>query len=104
MFNGGINDQHRKLMTAMSTVVDQCHSLRQFVPTLRELGRKYDRCGATDRDYDTVVATLIWTLEQELAADFPLETREAWTTCCGILATEMKCAVNEQKIPLLPPC
>lgn len=104
MFKRDINDPHRKLMTVMSIVVDQCHDLRQFVPSLRELGRRYDRCGATDRDYDTVAAALIWTLEKELAADFTPETREAWMTCYGVLANEMRCAAHEQKIPLLPPC
>jgi hemoglobin-like flavoprotein len=51
-----------------------------------------------------VAVALISTLEQELGADFTAETREAWTTCYGILANEMQSAANEQKIPLLPPC
>ena len=58
----------------------------------------------TDRDYDSVAAALIWTLERELGADFTAEIREAWTTCYCIVANEMKSAAAEQKVRLLPPC
>jgi hemoglobin-like flavoprotein len=102
--SGDMKAQGRELMTMMNTVVQQCHCLRQLVPALREPGRRYDSYGATDRDYDTVAAALIWTLEQELGADFTPEAREAWTTCYGILADEMKSAANERRVPLLPPC
>jgi hemoglobin-like flavoprotein len=104
LFNGDMNEQSRKLMTVMSAVIDQSHCLKRLVPVLRDLGRRYDSCRATDRDYDTVAAASIWTLEKVLGADFTVETREAWTTCYGILASEMKNAASEQKIPLLPPC
>jgi len=104
LFKGDMNEQGRKLMTMISTVVDHSHCLGRLVPALRELGRRLDSYGATDRDYDTVAAALIWTLEQELGADFTAETREGWTVCYGILADEMKSAANERKMPLLPPC
>jgi hemoglobin-like flavoprotein len=104
LFKGGMNEPGRKLMVAMRRVVDHLHCLGRLVPALRELGRRCDSYGVTDRDYDTVAAALIWTLEQELGADFTDETREAWTICYGILADEMKSAANERKMPLLPPC
>lgn len=103
LFGADVNKRDRKL-TVVNTVVDQCHCLRQLVPTLRELGRRYDSYGVTDRDYDTVAAALIWTLEQKLGADFTAETREAWTTCYGIVTDEMKSAANEKNVPPLPPC
>jgi len=104
LFKGDVNGRDRKLMTMISTVVDHSHCLGRLVPALRELERRLDSYGATDRDYDTVAAALISTLEQELGADFTAETREAWMICYGILADEMKSAANERKMPLLPPC
>lgn len=104
LFSGDINERGRKLMAAIRGVVDHAHCLGRLVPALRELGRRYDSYGATDRDYDTVAAALIWTLEQELGANFTAETRDAWTACYGILADEMKSAAHESKMPLLPPC
>ena len=104
LFKGDINEQGRKLMVALRTVVDHSHCLGRLVPALREQGRRYDSVGATDRDYDTVAAALIWTLEQELGADFTADTREAWTACYSILTDEMKAAAHEAKMPVLPPC
>lgn len=104
LFKGEMNAHGRKLIGALRTVVDHSHCLGRLVPALRELGRRYDNVGATDRDYDTVAAALIWTLEQELGADFTAETRDAWTACYGVLADEMKAAAHEAKMPVLPPC
>jgi hemoglobin-like flavoprotein len=104
LFKSDMSEQGHRLMTMMNTVVDHSHCLQRLVPALRELGRRYDSYGATDRDYNTVAAALIWTLEPELGADFTPETRGAWTACYGILADEMKAAAHEREIPLLPPC
>ena len=104
LFRADMDEQGRKLMAMLRTVVEHSHCLGRLVPALRELGRRYDSLGVTDRDYDTVPTALIWTLEQELGTDFTAETREAWTICYGILANEMKAAANERKLPLLPPC
>jgi hemoglobin-like flavoprotein len=101
---GDMSEQGRKLMAMMRTVVGDSHCLGRLVPAFKELGRRYGSYGVTDCDYDMVAAALIWTLEQELGADFTAETREAWTICYGILANEMKTAANERKLPLLPPC
>ena len=68
VFKEDMDKQSRKLMVVLRAVVDHSHCLGRLVPALRELGRRYDRVGATDRDYDTVAAALIWTLEQELGA------------------------------------
>jgi hemoglobin-like flavoprotein len=102
LFKRGMNGH--KLMAIMGAIVDHSHCLERLVPALRDLGRRYDSYGATDRDYDTVAATLVWTLEQELGRDFTAETREAWTACYCILAHEMKAAASERSMPLMPPC
>src|SRR5688500_14827747 len=51
LFNS--ENERTKLMTAISTVVDQSHHLKQLAPTLRELGRRYDDWGMTDRNYNS---------------------------------------------------
>lgn len=104
LFNGDMNEQGRELMAMIRRVVDHLHCLGRLVPALRGLGRRYDSYGVTGRDYDTVAAALIWSLEQELGADFTAETRQAWTICYGILADEMKSAAKERRMPVLPPC
>jgi len=91
-------------MAIMGTIVEHSHCMERLEPALRDLGRRYDSYGVTDREYDTVAAALVWTLEQELGSDFTAETREAWTACCHIVADGMKAAANERNLPLLPPC
>src|SRR5262245_12526929 len=63
LFDG--EDERTRLMSAISAVMEQCHHLKQFVPSLRAMGRRYDDQGMTDRDYDSAAAALIWTLERE---------------------------------------
>ena len=73
--------KQQSLMAVMGTVVDNSRCLRGLFPALRDLGRRQDGYGVVDRDYDTVAAALIWTLEQGLGADFTAETRKAWMVC-----------------------
>jgi hemoglobin-like flavoprotein len=96
--------KEQSLMAVMGTVVDNSRCLSGLFPALRALGRRQDGYGVVDRDYDTVAAALIWTLEQGLGAGFTAETREAWTVCYRILSDEMKFAASESKAPFLPPC
>jgi hemoglobin-like flavoprotein len=96
--------KQQSLMAVMGTVVDNSRCLRGLFPALRDLGRRQDGYGVVDRDYDTVAAALIWTLEQALGADFTAETRKAWMVCYRILSDEMKFAASESKAPFLPPC
>jgi hemoglobin-like flavoprotein len=101
-----LKDQMREqsLMTVMDTVVDNSRYLKGLFPALWDLGRRQDGYGVIDRDYDTVAAALIWTLEQGLGAGFTGETCEAWTVCYRILSDEMKFAASQTKAPFLPPC
>jgi nitric oxide dioxygenase len=46
-------------------------------------------------NYDTVGAALPWTLEKGLGDAFTPETKEAWATVYGILATTMQNAARE---------
>lgn len=96
--------KEQSLMAVMGTVVDNCRCLSGLFPSLRELGRRQDVYGVVDRDYDTVAAALLWTLEQGLGAGFTDEAREAWTVCYRILSDEMKFGASARKAPLLPPC
>ena len=48
-----------------------------------------------DRDYDTVAAALLGTLEAALGEDFTPAVRSAWVACYSALAGEMKAAATE---------
>jgi len=95
MFRGEMSEQRRKLMQMLTAAVKGLDRLDQLVPVVQDLGRRHANYGVEDRHYDTVGAALLWTLEKGLGKAFTPETKEAWTTVYGILATTMKQAAQE---------
>src|SRR2546427_12727713 len=95
MFRGDMSEQRRKLMQMLTAAVKGLDRLDQLVPVVQDLGRRHATYGVEDRHYDTVGAALLWTLEKGLGKAFTPETKEAWTTVYGILATTMKAAAQE---------
>ncbi len=95
MFRGDMAEQRRKLMQMLTAAVKGLDRLDQLVPVVQELGRRHAAYGVLDAHYDTVGGALLWTLEMGLGAGFTAETREAWVTVYGLLATTMKEAARE---------
>ena len=95
LFRGDMKDQGKKLMAMLGTVVGGLRQLDRLVPGVRALGARHADYGVRDEHYDTVGAALLWTLEKGLGKAFTPETKEAWTTVYGILATTMKQAAQE---------
>jgi hemoglobin-like flavoprotein len=98
MFRGDMAEQRRKLMRMLTAAVKGLDHLDQLVPVVQDLGRRHAAYGVLDAHYDTVGAALLWTLEMGLGAGFTPETRAAWATVYGFLATTMKEAAGEAPI------
>ncbi len=90
LFRGDRHAQGAKLMQALSLVVDSLPQHQSLLPALQALGRRHVHYGVKAAHYDTVGAALLWTLEQELGADFTPATRTAWTEVYTTLATIMR--------------
>jgi len=95
MFRGDMAQQRKKLMQMLTAAVKGLDRLEQLVPVVQELGRRHAGYGVAEAHYDTVGAALLWTLEKGLGAAFTPETREAWETVYGLLATTMQQAARE---------
>jgi len=89
-----MKDQGKKLMDMLTVVVRGLNRLDQLVPAVQQLGQRHARYGVKDEHYAPVGAALLWTLEQGLGPAFTSETREAWGTAYGVLATTMKDAAR----------
>jgi len=63
-------------------------STASFPPSRRWAGR-HAGYGVSATDFETVGAALLDTLEIGLKPDFTLETRDAWATAYGLLASVM---------------
>jgi hemoglobin-like flavoprotein len=95
MFRGDMNEQRKKLMQMLTAAVKGLDRLDQLVPVVKELGRRHEGYGVTDKHYETVAIALLWTLEMGLGSAFTPEVAEAWAAVYGLLASTMKEAARE---------
>jgi hemoglobin-like flavoprotein len=83
-------EQKKKLMQVIGLAVRGLDRVDETLAVVAELGKRHSSYGVTDEHYDSVGRALLWTLEKGLGDQFTLETREAWATVYGLLATTMK--------------
>ena len=95
LFKGNMTDQGRKLMAMINTAVNGLDKLEAIVPAVEQLGVRHVAYGVKDKDYDTVGAALLWTLNAGLGDAFTPEVEEAWTVTYSVLANTMKAAAAE---------
>jgi len=95
LFQIDLADQHRKLIQALTMVVQGLDHLETLVPTIADLGRRHAQFGVTDAHYDTVGAALLWTLEQGLGSAWTPEVKVAWSCAYALLADVMRGAAGE---------
>jgi hemoglobin-like flavoprotein len=88
-------EQRRKLIQALTLVVQGLDHLEALVPTLADLGRRHAQYGVTDSHYDTVGTALLWTLEQGLGSGWTPEVKAAWSGAYALLADVMREAAGE---------
>ena len=95
MFRGSLEEQGKKLMDMIRTVVGNLRALDRIIPGVRALGARHANYGVKDEHYETVGAALLWTLEQGLGEAFTNDVRDAWAVAYTILANTMKDAAAE---------
>jgi hemoglobin-like flavoprotein len=94
LFKGDMKEQGRKLMQMIGVAVKGLDRLESIVPAVQALGRRHKNYKVTESQYDTVGASLLWTLQQGLGETFTADTRDAWTAAYSLLATTMKDAAR----------
>jgi hemoglobin-like flavoprotein len=96
LFNAtNLAEQRRKLIQALTIVVQGLDHQEELVPNLQNLGRRHAQYGVTDGHYDTVGAALLWTLEQGLGSDWSPEVKAAWSRAYAVLADVMREAARQ---------
>jgi nitric oxide dioxygenase len=89
LFRGDMDEQGRKLMAAISLVVDSLDEIEAVVPAVRDLAKRHVAYGVQREHYELVGAALLWTLEQGLADAFTPELHAAWAAAYGALSGVM---------------
>jgi nitric oxide dioxygenase len=87
--------QRKILMQTLTVVVKSLDKLDTIVPAVQALGRRHAGYGVRSEHYESVGIALLWTLEQGLGDAFDDETREAWATAYGTLASVMIAAADD---------
>jgi nitric oxide dioxygenase len=95
LFKGDMKEQGRKLMQVIAYAVESLERFDELVPQVRALGARHANYGVEERDYESVGAALLWTLEKALSREFTAPTKEAWTKLYGLLAENMKEAARQ---------
>ena len=90
LFKGDMREQGRKLMKMLGQIVNSLTRLDELVPVAQDLARRHVGYGVQPHHYDTVGASLLWTLEQGLGSKFTDEVKAAWASAYGTLAQVMK--------------
>jgi len=90
MFAAARDVQARKLAQALRVVVTAIDRPEQIKGAVEALGRRHGGYGVRDRDYATVGAALLATLEAGLGAAFTPDVRAAWSAAYSWLAFTMQ--------------
>ncbi len=89
LFKADLEDQGRKLMSSLGTVVRSLNRLDQVLPAIKTLATRHVQYGVKPEHYPPVGATLLWTLEQGLGKDFTPEVADAWKAAYAALSAVM---------------
>jgi nitric oxide dioxygenase len=89
LFKGDMQEQGRKLMAMLATVVNGLNRLDTLVPAAQQLARRHAGYGARPEHYPVVGAALLDTLAKGLGDEFTPEVRDAWATAYGVLSGVM---------------
>jgi hemoglobin-like flavoprotein len=88
-------EQRRKLIQALTVVVQGLDHLEKLAPALADLGRRHAQYGVSNAHYDTVGMALLQTLEQGLGSAWTPQVRAAWSRAYALVAGIMRGAAGE---------
>jgi hemoglobin-like flavoprotein len=101
MFPKNMDEQYRKLMDMLSTVVARLDNLNELTDDIAAMAQRHVQYGVRPAHYKLVGKALLWTLEQGLGNDWTDEVKKAWSTCYSVLSdTMINAASSPSKGPI----
>lgn len=89
MFSDDISAQGKKLMQALTVVVNGLSNIEQVIPIAQKLAQNHLSYGVEAEHYGAVGEALIWTLEKGLADGFTPDVKDAWLAAYTTLSNVM---------------
>jgi hemoglobin-like flavoprotein len=90
MFKGNMQEQHKKLLSALALVVRSLHTPEKIVGAVEKLAVKHLDYGVKPEHYTYVGNALLRTLKKGLGSEFTPELSDAWVDAFRMLAHIMK--------------
>jgi hemoglobin-like flavoprotein len=90
MFTGSMQEQHKKLLSALTLVVRSLHTPEKIVGAVERLAVKHVDYGVKPEHYTYVGNALLRTLKKGLGPEFTPEVSDAWVEAFRMLAQIMK--------------
>ena len=90
MFKGSMQEQHKKLLSALALVVRSLHTPEKIISAVEKLAVKHLDYGVKPEHYTYVGNALLRTLKKGLGPDFTPELSDAWVEAFRMLAQVMK--------------
>jgi len=78
LFKTSLEEQSRKLLDMLVTIVEALDHFEELRPRLAELGAKHVTYGARPEHYDVLRIALLWAITQALEQEFDRDTKAAW--------------------------
>ena len=89
LFYASKEEQSKKLVDMLTTIVGQLDNLNELTEEIKQLGIRHIQYGVKPHHYKSVGTALLWTLQQGLGRDWNNEVKEAWTACYQVLSETM---------------
>jgi hemoglobin-like flavoprotein len=96
LFPKYMNEQYKKLIDMLSTIVARLDHLEDLSEEIAAMARRHVQYGVKPEYYKPVGTALLWTLQKGLNKDWTEEVKEAWTECYNTLANTMIKASSPQ--------
>lgn len=96
LFKSDIHEQGKKLMQMITMAVRGLSDPGKLIPAVEDLGRRHVGYNVRMKDYETVGAALLWTLEKGLGDGWTPAVKEAWVAVYTLLAETMRKAAGKQ--------
>ncbi len=89
MFPKNMDEQYRKLIDMLSTIVSKLDNLNSLTDDIAAMAQRHVQYGVRPAHYKLVGKALLWTLQQGLGSDWTEEVKEAWIKCYTLLSQTM---------------
>ena len=89
LFPQQMDQQYRKLIDMLSTIVARLERLEELTDDISAMARRHEGYGVKPEYYEPVGKALLWTLQKGLGNEWSEEIKNAWIKCYTILSDTM---------------